>query len=252
MINLLLIGRGNWSQNYQRTLQQFPNIHLTIAGKSDWQEKSLQLKYDGVIICTPPNTHVALALAFLKNNIPVMIEKPLALSLNECQKLQGFDAPILVNHQHLFAQDYQHIKQTILPNQIISIDSIGTSNHEPRHGYSELFDYGPHDISMILDLAQQFPIEIKCQAVSDRRLFIIELQFEHFKTSSVVGHTEFKHRYFKVNNLIYDTDKTNDRPLTTSLQIFIQAIQGRKDDRLGLDLSLKIMQVLETCHNQTK
>lgn len=246
-LKILLIGQGKWSQNYQRTLQQFPNIHLTIAGRDNWRTE-VNKKPDGVIICTPPDSHVQITLYVLQNNLPVIIEKPLALSLNECQKLQGFDAPILINHIHLFAQDYQHIRSTISPNQITLIDSIGTGAL-PERNYSTLWDYGPHDLAMILDLAQQMPINIKCQRMSDSLIYLIELQFGKFKANVVVGKTDIKRRYFRVNEMIYDANNSADHPLTNALQVFIDAIQGQQDYRLGLDLSLKVMRVLETCNN---
>src|ERR1700722_5597456 len=246
MLNLLLIGNGKFGQNYIKTLASFSNINLKVANRNNWQEL-IDNKPDGVLIATPPHLHIEMALQSLKNNIPTMIEKPLALDLNECQKLNAFNQSIiLVNHIHLFSKDYQYIKQNIKPYQIKHIDSIGASNNIERN-YSELFDYGCHDIAMILDLMQQFPSSIKCEKFSDDRLFLIEMNFEGLKTSSVVGHIDIKRRYLKVNDQIYDGANTTDNPLTTAIQVFINAIQGKKDYRLGLNLSMKVMKVLDIC-----
>lgn len=42
---------------------------------------------DVIAVCTPPRLHVEIALAALRTNKPVLIEKPLALSPDDCEKL---------------------------------------------------------------------------------------------------------------------------------------------------------------------
>lgn len=57
---------------------------------------------DGVIIATPSELHVAHALASLGAGVSVLVEKPIATSLEDGQRLveaaDAFDAPLLVGH----------------------------------------------------------------------------------------------------------------------------------------------------------
>jgi predicted dehydrogenase len=245
MNKLLLIGNGQFGQKYFQTLNGFLNVSLTVASHHNWKSL-IDQKPDGVLIVTPPNSHIEIAFYALDRGIPCMIEKPLALSLEEAEPLSWYSAPILVNHIHLFARDYQAIKRNIKPNKIKNIQTIGTSNRAPRE-YSELWDYGPHDIAMILDLTQQFPQVIKCQ--QQDRQFIINMQFDDCETTSIIGHSDSKRRVISVNNgmFVYDQEVATDLPLNTALDVFLGAINGVPDYRMGLDLALNVMRVLEAC-----
>ena len=49
--------------------------------------RGLRTKVDAVTIATPTITHLELAKIFIENNIPVMIEKPLAADVKEGRKI---------------------------------------------------------------------------------------------------------------------------------------------------------------------
>jgi hypothetical protein len=257
MKNLLLIGNGKWGQKYISTLSAFPNVKLQVATRSNW--KSLvDERPDGVMVCTPPESHVELAAYSLEKDIPTMIEKPLSLSVAEASILQKFSAPILVNHIHLFSTAYQNLQRMIKPHTIDKIVSLGYNNG-PIRSYSSLWDYGCHDLSMILDLTRTFPFGIQANQISTDTgsLFNIKLDFVTFSAESLVGNGGQKPvRKLKVEcgglKIAYD-DKmrspNHSPPLTNALNTFIRAIDGEKDYRLGLDLSIKVIKILESCHN---
>ena len=240
---LLLVGSGKWGQNYISTLANFPEVSLTVANRNNWKDL-IDQQPDGVMVCTPPQSHVEIASYALAHDIPTMIEKPLALSLEEAITLQQYSAPILVNHTYLFADSYQYIKRNI--GQITDIRSAGIGSNF-HSDYSGLWDYGPHDIAMILDLAQQYPKSICCTKLA--RLFDINLEFDGFISYSCVGQSISKIRKLVVdnhNNTYYDSFY-EELPLTNALKVFIGAIHGQPDYRLGLDLSLNVLRVLEKC-----
>src|SRR5271157_4365663 len=124
-MSILLVGTGHWGKVYMETFAKyFPREQLEIGTRQNWKSK-IDERPDGVIVCTPPNSHVEIALHALQQDIPVMIEKPLALSLKDCERLQGFKACILVNHIHLFSQGYQHLKRILGSEEIDSIETFG-------------------------------------------------------------------------------------------------------------------------------
>lgn len=255
MTNLLLIGNGKWGKNYVSTLSEFPGVSLTIANRQNWKHL-IDQDPDGVMICTPPQSHIEIASYALERDIPTMIEKPLALSLGEAQILRQYTAPILVNHIHLFANRFQYIKGAVDSKRlgdITDIYSVGLGDSLPRD-YSELWDYGPHDVAMILDLMQRFPDEVYCQR--KRRSFVINMIFGQVKTYSLVGSDEYKDRFLDVGmdhqSVFYDRRDQNDLPLTNALQVFVAAIHGKPDYRLGLGVALKVTQVLEMCEESMK
>lgn len=248
-MKFLLIGNGAFSKAYQSTLlRDFPNVSFDIATRNDWKEK-INEGTNGVFVITHPDSHVQISKFALERNIPVMCEKPLAFTVKECEELLPYTAPILINHIHLFSDAYQDLKTKIKPYEITSIFSIGSGNNPPR-AYSRLFDYGPHDISLILDLAQEFPWKIKCSKSEYGQSFHINLAFEGFDSLSIIGYSENRTRYLNVNEVYGYDGRVKEFPLTNAIKVFIDAIQGKPDYRLGLGLSLNVMRVLEECNKQ--
>lgn len=257
MYNLLLIGAGRWGQNYISTLSAFTNVKLHIANRENWKQL-INEKPDGVIVCTPPDSHIEIASYSLDKNIPTIIEKPLSLSLQEAEILKQFTSLILVNHIHLFSNPYQAIKKFIDPNKIDHIISLGY-NKGPIRNYSSLFDYGCHDLSMIIDLYNQMPLKTNIEHVKTKTgdLFKIELIFDKFSSFSLIGNGgEKRVRKFNVEteglkisyNDCYSLS-IEKSPLFNMINVFINAIDGVYDSRLGLNLSLKVMKIMTECQN---
>lgn len=254
-MKLLLVGNGKWAQNYISTLVGLSDVQLKIANRDSW--KSLIDEYpDGVIVCTPPSSHIEIAEYSLQRNIPTMIEKPLSLSYQEASTLKQYRAPVLVNHIHLFSTAYQHLKSVITPQRINSIVSLGF-NKGPVREYSGLWDYGCHDLSMILDLMNGCPSTISASEVRTKHgsLFNIKLKFGQTETESLVGNGgEKRVRKLKVEydglKLVYD-DKlrpsTHGLPLANALKVFLASINGGSDSRLGVGLALDVLKILEEC-----
>lgn len=254
-MNILLVGNGKWGKNYISTLNNFPEVNLTIATRQNWKQL-VDRNPNGVIIATPPDSHIEIASYALKKDIPIMIEKPLALSLDEVKKLEGFAAPILVNYIHLFSDAYQKIKEIVEPEKITSITSAGY-NDGPIRNCSSLWDYGPHDIAMILNLTKKMPDNVCAFEFKNenKSIFTIQMNYKSFFTTSTVGNGANKpcrslHVDFNGITVSYNDKERSPHhtpPLTNALTTFIKAISGMSDERLGLDLSIKVTKTLELC-----
>ncbi|MCR2815054.1 Gfo/Idh/MocA family protein [Microbacterium jiangjiandongii] len=72
---------------------------------------------DLVHICTPPQTHVPLAIAALRAGVPALIEKPTALSLAEMDELVAVSretgVPALTVYQHRFGGGAQRLMRLV-------------------------------------------------------------------------------------------------------------------------------------------
>lgn len=245
---LALIGKGPWGQNYLRTLTAFP-VEVAVGGRESWASL-LDERPDGAIICTPPATHVELATYALERGIPVMIEKPLSLSLAEAGSLARYDTPILVNHVYLFSERYQQFRSEVVGKPFVRVESIGlgTKAHE---GYSALWDYGPHDLSILLDLFERAP-ERASATTRDGREFQIELDFGGVHTRSRIGIGPSRERKVTVSYeggtaSFADTGDETPSPLHSAVATFLAALDGVHDRRLGLSLPLDVMRVLDAC-----
>jgi predicted dehydrogenase len=266
MSNILLIGNGHWGRNYVSTLADFPDVSLQIATRHNWKSL-LDEQPDGVIIATPPQSHIDIAHYALERNVPVMVEKPLALSLNEIKILDRFSAPILVNHQHIFAPAFLKLREIVLSwDRIDGIFTRGYGNG-PFRDYSSLFDYGSHDLSMCFALLNnQTSIDYAARMPSwhsQGEIFDLHLNIGGVRVSAQIGNgAQNKSRYFEVfggkETIIYDDIREDklihngkvvkiDRtlPLASSIETFLQLIDGKKDWRSGLELSKMIIDTLE-------
>ena len=252
---IVLIGSGKWGQVYANTFDEyFPNVNLIVGDRSNWQSK-VDDGTDGVIVCTSPFSHVNITKYVLDKNIPVMVEKPLSLNLEEAKILNGYNVPILINNIHLFSDSFQRLKDIVSKYKITFILSNG-SNCGPTRDFSSLWDYGWHDISMIFDLINSDPIKFEVYEKNNKcgKLFNIAMKFSNtLRTFSTVGNGgENKIRSLEVSfdglHLTYDQANDTSRSLNNSINLFLKAISGQTDDeRLGLDLSFRIINALQNC-----
>lgn len=263
-MKLLLIGSGTWGSNFIKTCNEL-NISLTVGNRDNWQELIESKEYQGVIIATPPNSHVDIAEYAFQHNLPCIIEKPLSLNLQDCERLYQYNIPVIIDYIHLFSDNYQLIKQKIDPNKINKIISTG-GNLGPFRNYSTLWDYAPHDLAMILDLSQKYPnfiqINKEYTTTSPGQIYLIWLIFNNFESFSSVGNGFSK----KNRELIISCNKYNDPnlghinyqyldtnqvpPLIRLLETFIKIINGAEDIRTGWELTKNINKIL-SIHQDT-
>lgn len=181
-LRLGLIGAGPWGRRYIETLRDFPGAVLTrVASRNhataafvgpackvtpDWRRLIGASDLDGLIIASPPAFHAEHAGFAIASGMPVLIEKPLTLDLHsslcllEAAQLRG--TVVLVDHLYLFHPAYEELKRRVLLlGGRMSIRSIGGNRGPVRPSVPPLWDYGPHDLSMCLDLAGRMPSSIK-------------------------------------------------------------------------------------------
>jgi predicted dehydrogenase len=274
MMTVGLIGAGKWGKNYIRTIAEIDsNIKILIGNRLNWYELIQSKMCDAIIIATPPDSHIKIAVAALECNLPVMLEKPLALSYHEALTLQKYDCSrILVNHLQLFSSAYQHMKKEIDPIDIVSISSRG-SNNGPTRDYSSLLDYGPHDLSMGMYLTQNYAPDLQLLYkvnTENGSLYHLGLQYSNINHDIVIGNGDIsRHRMFRVNayNGIWEYDDTQEQklfwngqpvkietesPLKNATKCFLQSIEGYIDDRFGLNLALSVTKTLDACYKVLK
>jgi hypothetical protein len=255
-----LIGAGKWGQNYIKLCDKL-NINLKIGNRLNY--KDLYKSCQGIIIATPPDSHVNIAIEALEYNIPVMIEKPLSFSYDEGCKLLKYNN-ILVNNLHLFSPAFEYIYNNAI--NIKEIISIGC-NKGPYREYSSLFDYGPHDLSMGLYLCSKTPTlnYIKKINTNNAEQYNLNINYGTVNHNIVVGNAgPNKKRLFKViteeNNIFIYDDLKKDKllfnnksinisqisTLENSLLHFTKLLDGYIDSRFGVELSLKYTKFLES------
>lgn len=141
-MRLGLIGTGKQGQRYLQ--ERNGGRHIVVSGS-----RSIPLDgVDGVIIATHPAGHKALALEALAMGKRVLCEKPLALTLEDCEEI--IDAAEALGHGFL---EVAHV-----PLWSRYLQSLSTGEHvavisykEHRRDYSAWLDWAPHGLALLAD-----------------------------------------------------------------------------------------------------
>jgi predicted dehydrogenase len=301
-VRLGVIGAGRWGRNYIKTIRALPTMHLSaLASRNpaskdlvdsscrvtpDWQELLNPQLLDGVIIATPPNLHAEMLEAAIRARLPAMIEKPLTLNLSDAVKLDSlqreFKALVLVDHTRLFNSAFIELNRRAQDlGQIRSIHSE-SGNWGPFRDYTALWDWGPHDLSVVLTLLRQSPSTIRIEELERRHVentlagnYQIELGFRNDVRASIKLGNLFEQKTLRLtvvlergtlvfddlaaNRLIRRDDKTggttvveldNKLPLTRAVETFVRGIRGEASEFFGLDLAVEIARVLDHGSNR--
>lgn len=232
-INLGLIGVGRWGYNYINSIKKFEQITISgVVTKSNqfnnrlpehikiydsWKNLCNSSTIDGIVVATPPSTHIEIANYAITNNLPVLIEKPLSLSLDETldffKKIKLFKKNIMVNFIHLYNPIYIEMKNQLSAiGKIRSIESNSGDWGPFREKTPPLWDWGCHDIAMCLDLINEPPKKIYKKVILSRQKNLfpnaqpplnikIELNFQNdIKVKIFTGNLmKKKCRFFRIN-----------------------------------------------------
>ena len=255
-IKIGLIGAGKWGVNYLSTIKNTEGISIKkIACKSfigkesllrdyeitnNWHEVILSPVIDGIIIASPPETHYEIAAESIRNSKPVIIEKPLTLNLKEAQFLselqEKYQTIVKVNHVYLYHPLYRLLKKKIEDKvNLKSIYTLGGDYGPFRKDVSSLWDWGPHDLSMCLEIIGEYPSEIKAEFVKKDYVYGVNssnikllLNFETGKYAEInIGNLmQNKNRFLKINfeDYSYIFDPINNKNIKEMKDFQVESI----------------------------
>jgi len=191
-VNLAIIGLGHWGPNFVRIFSQMPEVNL--KGICDIDENKLRqikdtYKYnklktsadfrgilednelDAVVISTPASTHYKIAKEALERNKHILVEKPLALNIEDAKELISLSKRhkkiLMVGHTFLYNPAVRKIKEIIERNELGRIYYIHCrrTNLGPiRKDVNAIWDLAPHDISIINYLLEENPEVVSAYA----------------------------------------------------------------------------------------
>lgn len=199
-----LIGYGPWGRNYHRTIESLRDVHLhsicrshpeiTPAGirKQVLVTSDLFEALDGAdwaVVATPPSSHREIACACLKIGIPVMLEKPVALTQSDSDAIFATAREsglfVLVNNVHLFSPAFETLLSMTKSWTPIHIESEG-GGPGPIRDYSPLFDWGPHDLSMVLAMLGGSPSSCSLKVIPSDAGEVFEISVSSVSGSAKV------------------------------------------------------------------
>lgn len=287
MIKLALIGLGSMGKNYLSTIASFKNAQIThLCSKTQKTLDSYPDKYckttdykslignkqiDAIIITSPASTHFELASFFLKNRIPLLIEKPLTTNYDDALnllKLQN-NTPVLVGHTLIYHPVFMMIKQN-LPKigQLKKLTFIGANNN-PISDTNLIYDWGPHPISLFLNLLKQNPFKIKLAGSKTNKIYgYMNLNYQLIfpdsieaainiswdssqkKRQLIVEGTESSLKFddFAKSKLTFNQkplEYNPTPPLTLELKDFLKALKTNSKPQSDLKFGADVVKVLD-------
>lgn len=182
-IKICVVGAGMWGTNHIRTLLLLDvNVGCVDTDLKQLQkvksqfnqincfssvEESLEQNFDGYIISTPPFTHAKLAKLIISYNKPLLVEKPLCISVLEAKEiksdLEKYDGMLIVGHLLLFHPAIQKIKSMIDEGKIGEIQYIYSNRlnyGKVRTNENVFWSFAPHDISLFQFFSNSFPSKV--------------------------------------------------------------------------------------------
>ena len=186
MVNVALIGAGAWGRNLLRNLALLPNADLRICCDSDETRCARTLngfngiracgdpevifgdpEIDAVAIATPAGTHYDLAKRAMLADKDVFVEKPMSLSVEHARELVDLaaarDRVLMVGHLLEYHPGVQRMKELLTSGELgepYYIYSERVNLGRIRNDENALWSFAPHDISIILYLLDEEPVEV--------------------------------------------------------------------------------------------
>ncbi len=179
-IRVGLVGYGYWGSKHVRVLACIRGVRLTVIdadpdrlleAKSAFPSVDLATslsevsdRLDAVVIATPPRSHVPVALEAIAAGLHVLVEKPLATSLEDAELLVGEAAragtQLMVGHTFEYNPAVRKLKQIIASGElgkILYIHTARLSLGRYQNDCNVIWDLAPHDISIVSYLLDSYP-----------------------------------------------------------------------------------------------
>ncbi len=103
-MNILIVGGGSIGERHLRNFLKVGELKVSLCEPKGDRLKVLEQKYnidqaftdfervdlscfDGVVICTPPNLHIPMALRVVKDSCHLLIENPLSHNMEGVDEL---------------------------------------------------------------------------------------------------------------------------------------------------------------------
>ena len=197
-----IVGAGGIAETHAAILRKAPGVQLvaicdSLPGKAqdfaqrlgipasytDLRDMIDRAKPDVVHIATPPTVHAANAVDCLERDVHVFIEKPLATSTEECERIRKAAArsgrKVGVNHNIAFHPAMLRMIDKIREGRLGGLEHVAVCYNMPiplsgpyshwlfRDTANLMFELGPHPISAVERLMG--PV-VKCNTLASREM----------------------------------------------------------------------------------
>jgi predicted dehydrogenase len=191
-VPLALAGVGYWGSKLARNIQEASGCSLALLCDSEPTrlDAALQrypsargvLSLDealanndvrGVVLATPAAHHAKHTRLALEADKHVLVEKPLALSTAECDELRALaeakGLALMVGHTFIYSEPVRklrHLIETGDLGQVLYVYAQRLNLGVIREDLNALWNFGPHDVSILLYLLGGLPSRVSARQFS--------------------------------------------------------------------------------------
>ena len=177
--NIAVVGCGHWGKNLIRNFYELgvlasicdPNIEIAEQYSKQYSVQNHLFSeiindsnIEGVVLAVPAKHHAAMAIDAMKKGKHVFVEKPLAMNEAEATLMiktaKENKVQLMVGHLLQYHPVFKKVKEIALDGEIGEINYIYSNRlsfGKVRTEEDVIWSFAPHDISMILSLANQEP-----------------------------------------------------------------------------------------------
>jgi predicted dehydrogenase len=189
MIKIAVVGFGYWGPNLVRNFNAvagctvgtvcdadarrlehlkslYPNIETTSRFETIIQDPEI----GAVVIATPVRFHFEMAQKSLEAGKHTFIEKPMASSVAQCKELVAIakqnKLTLMVGHTFIYSTPVQKIKEIVDSGELGELYYISARRLNLglfQKDINVAWDLAPHDISIVLHIANKLPVSVNCQ-----------------------------------------------------------------------------------------
>jgi predicted dehydrogenase len=207
LLRVGVVGIGVMGSNHARVFADLPGVALIGVADPEPKQRDLVASalrcaafsdvegllaagVDAVSIAAPTHLHRNIALACIDRGVHVMVEKPIAPSVEDGQAIiaaaRRAGVTLMVGHVERFNPAVQTIKDAIRGEDILSIDITRVGPFPPRmSNVGVVIDLAVHDIDLIRWFTDSDIVEVQPQlksAVAERE----DIALLQFRTASGV------------------------------------------------------------------
>ena len=184
-IRIGLIGAGAMGRNHARVIRTFENARLVAVADADERAARLAAgvgvasygdpvallddeRLHAVIIATPTTTHAALAIAALARGIAVLVEKPLAPTVDEAVAIldaaRETGAPVAVGHVERHNPAVLELGRRLREGWLSTVYAVASRRAGPFpariRDVGVTVDLATHDVDILSWIAGERPVRV--------------------------------------------------------------------------------------------
>ena len=272
--NIAIVGCGYWGKNLVRNFSELGALYSVSDTNAEtannyankYHVKNLTFNeiindsnIKGVVLTVPAKLHALLSIEAMNKGKHVFVEKPLALNVTDAKLMietaKKNNVKLMVGHLLNYHPIFKKIKKLVNDGQIGKIEYIQSSRLSFGKFRSEedvVWSFAPHDISMILSLAEEKPSIVKCNSksiIKENHADIANIYIEfpsglksNISVSWINPNKEAKLVITGTSSiLIFDDTKTWDEKLT----LYSYILEGSKQFSNLKKLSEKFIKIPE-------